>query len=387
MATLAGTDYTVTILSTRRIAPAQKEVIAKLVFGDSSKLYPAGGMPQPTAAQLGFSTPIRSISIDQNRNTTTGTHWNWDQTNSVFHGWHQGYTPYIIVEEAVTLTSNAGTLKYPPAHIISAVGTISAVIQPLRPIPTGITPATKQFAVNFTTGGVVTLGSDSVTSMAVTYIPQQPAGPFSAANMIVDEVVAAVTGNVNLANRAATIAYLYQTTATAARLPIAHVNASGVVAVDIQNAGATTISFNSAQNAKSVSVTYLKYAGFQQPGIEWVDQASIALTSQAKEFGQAAGERKAGIVIPGFSGQIVGKEGSNYLSIYLGDSTPTPAVSIASFTMSTDKIVTAETTAQTSIEDTPLLFLSNFYTPYHGLAELTVNHAPAATTLVIRAIG
>lgn len=387
MASLAASDITVTVLD-RKIYGRQRQNLVKLVFGNSTLTYPSGGVPFPSAAALGLKTPLTFLQLFDD-STAASSYWKPDYANSKLRGFRDGHIPAIVIEEAVTLTSNVGTLKYLPAYIICAVGTISAAVTPLRPIPAGTTPATLQMAVSFTAGTVTTLSSDSVTACKVSYIPQQASGPFASTNLVIDEVVTAATGNVNLANAAAAIQYLYQTTATAARLPIAHVNASGVVAVDIVNSTNTTISFNSAQNAKSVKVTYLKLSGFTNnaAGTAVIDQASITLTSQAREWGKTAGDFVGGLYLPAFGGQVVGKEGSNYLSIYLGDSTATAGVAIAKYEIAKQKITTAETTAQTTLEDTPLLFLNPLLTPQRTDNELTVNDAPVSTTLYGLAYG
>ena len=387
MTALASTDVTITpsAASRRVISSRIKECEVTIAFGNGALTYPAAGVPLPTTlGAFGFPLPLRSLEIIGNRNTTSGTHYYADVStpaSPVLHGWHHGYTPQVAVSEVVTLTSNAGTLKYKPAYIICAVGTISATVQPLRPCPTGVTLATKEFTIDFTTGGVTTKSSDSVTAMAVTYIPQQPSGPFSASNMAIDEVIVLATATVNTAARAAAVQYAYQTTATAVRLSFGQAIASNVLLLDINNSAATTIDCHADNDTKSAKITYLKYAGFQQPGTEWIDQATLTLTSEAVEFGKTAGDRVGGIIIPGLGGQTVFLADAAYAATYIGDSTATAASGIVKFDIVKQTILTAETGDAESLHETPLLFLSPFYTSHHGLAELTVNHAPIATSL------
>lgn len=388
MTALASSDVTISQLKLYpRGGTKTRRNKVSMVFGNSVLTYPAGGVPAPAFGAFGFTSYMDDLFISDNANGSDIL-WKWDYTNRKLRAYRQGHIPPLVVEEAVTLTSHVGTLKYPPAYIICTVGTISATVQPLRPIPTGITPATKEVAVTFTTGVVTCFATDAVSAMKVTYIPQQPSGPFSAANLVIDESITLATGTVNTAFRAATMQYCYQTTATAARLPMGHAVASGVVTCDINNAGATTFDCHADNDAKVAKVTYLKYAGFNQPGIEFIDQASIALTSEVKEYGKAAGDRVSGLILPGLGGQIVVFHDTSVYDItYLGDSTVTAASGIVKFDLLKQVITTAETNDGETIEDTPLLFLSEAYTMSRGLAELTVNDAPPATTLYAEAVG
>ncbi len=387
MASLAASDITVAFPQPAVQYGRQKERIVSLTFGDSALTYPTLGVPMPSASALGLRTMKYAEVVSDV--ATPGTDWRWDYTNNTLRAYRQGHIPAIVIEEAVTLSSHVGTLKYKPAYIICAVGTISAAVTPLKPVPSSVTVATTQMKVNFTTGVVTCFASDSVSAMKVSYIPQQPSGPFSAANLVVDESITLATGGVNTASRAATMQYCYQTTATAARLPMGHAAASGVVALDINNSGSTTFTAHSANDAKVALVTYLKYAGFENNVVvTWFDQATITLTSEVKEWGKTAGDYVGGYMIPGLGGQVVVfHDSTSYDNTYLGDSTVTAASGIVKFDIAKQVITTAETNDGETIVDTPMLFLSPFLTPHRAMNELTTNDAPAATVLHVKVIG
>lgn len=388
MTALAASDVTVTVLEQRNISNRQRENLVKVVFGNSTLTYPSGGITLPSAGSFGFKSPLRYLIPIQDRNLTSLVQWRHDYASGTLRGYGYAHIPPIVVKESVTLTSNAGTLKYPPAYIIEATGTISAAVAAMKMVPTSATLGAGEMSVNWTTGAVATRSADSVSALTISYIPQQPSGPFSYANMVVDEVVALATGNNNLAFRAAAISYAYQTSATAARLVWAHANASGKLALDINNSGNTTISANSAQNGKNAVFTYLKYSGFENNvSTTFIDQASVTLTSEVKEWGKTAGDRVGGLVIPGLGGQLITfHDTSTYDEAYICNETGTPANGLSTFNLVTQVLTTAQTGDSETLEDVPFLFLSPNTQPFGRVAELTVNDAPTATTLYFIAI-
>lgn len=120
MAALASSDITTTILDRRRYGK-QTQALVKLAFGDSSKTYPSGGLALPSASTMGLSKPLFAISI-LDVTDPLGTEWHYDYVAGKLRATRQGHIPPIVLDEAVTLSSHTGTLKYPPAHIISAQG-------------------------------------------------------------------------------------------------------------------------------------------------------------------------------------------------------------------------------------------------------------------------
>ncbi len=391
MAAIASTDVTVTPLasSKRKVASRIVEIEGTIAFGNDTLTYASGGVPLPiTLGAFGVALPLRELILLDGRNSTTGTHWYADVSTPatpVLHGWHQGYTPQVVNLEVPTLagtTTKTGTLAYPPSYIISACATVSAAVVALKIVPSTATLAAGQLGVNFTTGAFTSY-AETPSLITISYIPTQPSGFFSAANAVTESITLATGAGNTFTSRAGAVQFAYQTTATAARLAFGHAAASGVLLLDINNTGTTTVDAHSAQNAKAATFRYLKYSGLKQPGVEFVDQASVTLTSEQVEFAVAAGQRKNGIMIPGTGTQLIGKEGSNYLPIYMAADAvlSTDGPGIATYNIPTQVIVTDETTAQTTIEDTPFIFLSNLFTSHHGLAEMPITHAPSATTL------
>jgi hypothetical protein len=288
--------------------------VRRRVTFDSS--YPSGGysigaskvdMPsQVLGAQLiaMYGTPPADIA---------GLRWNSSTGKLQVLG--KGNTPPLIVEEVVAVSSNAGRLSRVPGYIIAVQGLAGTTTGSFRVIPTGKTPVTRQVAVNFVTGAIATLSTDVVTSMAVTYIPLG-VGLFTEANRVVDEAVTLATAGVDLANRAAVIQYVWNNTASGAnRLPaiqpVGESPSSNQIAIDINNAGATTITPNSAQDTNAALVTYFKYgsASAWVSQHSWTDQADIAVTSNAIALNEVLDIGQ--IWIPGFGNVIVGETGAS----------------------------------------------------------------------------
>lgn len=77
MADLAASDITVTFLNLRR-NNGRNFFNLKLVFGDSAKTYPAGGIPV-TIGNLGCPNIIESLNIYDD--ALSGYQWKYDATN------------------------------------------------------------------------------------------------------------------------------------------------------------------------------------------------------------------------------------------------------------------------------------------------------------------
>lgn len=233
----------------------------------------------------------------------------FDRTNKTLKAYKP--TAPLRVEEAVTVTSNAGQLACVPGYILSVHVTAGSVTGAFDILPTGLTPTTTQVAVNFTTGAMTFLSGDAVTACKVTYIPLG-VGPFIEANRVVDEAVVFGSGagdTFNLANRAALIQYVCNTTATGAnRLPaiqpVGESPSSNQIAIDINNSGATTITNNSGQDTNTGKVTYWKYSAFAE-AFGWTDQADISVSSNVITWAEALD--LGGILIPGFGTKLVGE--------------------------------------------------------------------------------
>lgn len=381
MASLANTDITCTILA-RSWYGKQRQNLVKLVFGDGALTYPSGGVAFPSAASLGLKSPLKFLQVLDDTGSLAAS-WMPDYANSKLRGYGNSFVPGIIHSEAVTLTSNAGTLAYPPAYIIMAEGTISAAIKPLLVVPHTATPATNQITVNWTTGAVLCLSSDSVSALKITYIPQQSSGFFSLNNMVINEVVTLASAGVNLANRAALISTVYQTAATAAAQTFSHAAGSAnLCIVDIVNSTATTLT-STSNDGKAATCTYLKYSGLPNPNAVFIDQASQSLTSQVYTWGLTT-TAKGSMMIPGFGNQMVNLETTNYTQSKLGTGV-TAANLIGKYDMMAQTITTAQTSASTSLPENWYVNYDYRYFPQRSLGEFTINDAPLSTTLYVMA--
>ena len=235
--------------------------------------------------------------------------WQYDSTNKKMVVSEP--CPSLVVEEVVTVASNVGTLSKIPAYILGIEVTAGSVTGAFDVLPTGLTPTTTQVAVTFTSGLLTFLSTDAVTSVRVTYIPLG-VGPFIEANRVVDEAVVFGSGagdTFNLANRAALIQYVCNTTATAAnRLPamqpVGEAPGTNQIAVDFNNSGATTITLNAAQDTNTGKVTYWKYSAIGV-AFGWTDQADITATSDAIVLPEVLD--LGGLFIPGYGTKLVGE--------------------------------------------------------------------------------
>lgn len=283
----------------------------------------------------------------------------FDPTNAKLQYLANSSLSPLVVEEVVTVTSNAGRLARVPGYIISVQGLAGSVTGAFRVIPTGKTPITKQVAVNFVTGALATLSTDAVTSLAITYIPLG-VGQFTAANRVVDEAHTFTTGGANLANRAAVIQYAWNDTDTThlpKLIPVGESPATHEIAIDINNSTATTITPNSAQNTNTGLVTYFKYSTSWISDHSWTDQADIAVTSNAVALNEVLDI--ATIWIPGFGNVIVGEttSGTTNLQSVIEGPRGTAATNVSTFNPLTGALAFDSGDAYVTIE-MPYVLLS-----------------------------
>lgn len=208
----------------------------------------------------------------------------------------------LIVEEAVTVTSNKGTLANIPGYILAVQTTAGTTLGAFTVIPKTATPVTTQVAVNFATGQLTFLSSDAITKALVTYIPMG-VGPFVPSNQVVDEAVTLSSSGVNLANQASLIQYVYDTHSTGTLLvPCGGTvaAASGQVHTALRNSTNTTLTVNAAQNTDAGLVTYWKASAFGTAQ-GFTAEASIPATT-----GITTAFSFPSIVIPTYGTQMVG---------------------------------------------------------------------------------
>jgi hypothetical protein len=274
---------------------------------DSS--YPIGG----ESISLPFTPDIAIIE------PTFKYQFRYDHTNSKVKVLRPAVP--LIVEEAVTVASNVGTLKHKPFYVLAIETTAGTTTDHFSVIPTGETPLTKQCAVTFTDGTLTFLAGDAVTAARVTYIPLQESGPFCSDNLVVDEAVTAAAAKATLANRAAAVQYVWDDTdgVIDGLEPVGEEpSATHKAVVDITNGSSETdVDFHGDDEGNSVKVTYVKYTAFQS-----IMQLGDDDVSAASEQYNWTENHYPHIVIPGLGTACVGETGEagNVALVWAGPS-------------------------------------------------------------------
>ncbi len=340
---------------------------------DSS--YPAGGYSiDPLKFGQRDLLEVRVIGS----NTRGNRYKAWFDTTTEKLRVFQVAGPSLVVEESVTVASNAGTLDRVPGYILAIHATTASSAGSKRIIPVGETPAAGQVAVNFLTGALTFEATDAVTVAKVTYIPLG-VGPFVEANRVIDESNAGANDTTrDLAIRAGLIQYVWNDTAGTLPtiVPVGESPSSGECAIDINNTAVTTITVNAAQDDATFKVTYWKHAPLVQYG--WTDQADITVTSDAVLFSEVLD--LAGIFIPGFGQVIVGETGAsaNLQATMLGPS-GTAAANVGVYDPAKNKLTLANADSYGTIE-VPYIVLDAAMLGAGGLVEVDTGRDLSALT-------
>ena len=270
----------------------------------------------------------------------------YDRTNNKIKAYRHSLP--LIVEEVVTVASNAGQLNHKPLYIVGLESTAGSTTGNFFVIPTGETPITTQCAVTFTSGVLTFLSTDAVTEAKVTYIPQHESGALSSATLVVDEVVVAAAAKTELANRAIAIQYVWDNTDNILCVPEPVGEAPTAThncVVDITNGTpATDLDAHADDEANSLKVTYLKYASF--PPDLAIGDADITLSSEVYDFGNNAAYKS--LVVPGFGIHIVGEETATNVVAVLGGPGVTAAEDVAKWDPKINTLTTAQTGTMTT---------------------------------------
>lgn len=286
----------------------------------------------------------------------SGYTFEYDHTNAKLKAFTQG--KQLIVEEAVTVASNAGQLKHKPFYILSIESTAGTTTGPFSVIPTGETPLTTQCAVTFTNGALTFLSTDAVTAARVTYIPLHETGPFSSANLVVDEAVTAAAAKAELANRAAAVQYVWDDTdgVIDGLEPVGEApSATHKAVVDITNATPSTdIDFHALDEGNSVKVTYIKYAAFAA----WQQLGDGDLTLSSEVYGFT--ENHYGpIAMPGLGTALVGEATATNVELIWSGPSASVAAGVPVLDFKLNKWSTDEATAITTLA-VPIILLDPF---------------------------
>ena len=264
---------------------------------DSS--YPAGGEA--------VSLPLRNIMAAFIESDDDRYRLEYDRSAAKIKVFNNDKLPLLVVEEAVTVASSVGKLEYRPLYIAAVQATTGTVTGAFKVIPKGETPATKQVAVDFETGGLTFKATDAVTAIKVTYIPIRGGGYLS--SVTVDESVKASASKVNLASRACLVQYVWDDTdgvlcdlEPSGEAP----SATHKAVVDINDSGKTSIDSHADDAANVLKVTYVPFD--QIPADCFIDDTDVALSSEAYNFG-TDGDYRA-LVVPGMGCVLVGETGA-----------------------------------------------------------------------------
>ncbi|MCE5336822.1 MAG: hypothetical protein LLG06_19770 [Desulfobacteraceae bacterium] len=357
-----------------------------LLWGYAGQLPVNGGTTQRMidfAATPGAGEFTIDFFNGNNRGTPTTPTGAGDSHNHAFTGTAQA--PMLKCEEAVTVTTNAGTLAHVPLYIIAVQVTAGDVTGAFSVIPTGETPATKQVAVTFTTGAMAFKATDNVSSVKVTYIPKRGSGFLS--SVTVDEAVTAAAAKANLAARAGLVQYVWDDTDGVLvdfEQPGTAPSATHFCTVDINDTGNSSIDSHADDEANALKVTYVPFT--QLPPGCFIDDTDITLSSEVWNFtGDPLVNGYNNLVVPGFGVQAIGETGAaaRAAAVWQGPS-GTAANGVATWNPATNAIATDNTTAITILSIPWMILSPLFLTPTtpagSNAAESTHIHAITATT-------
>lgn len=387
MGDFVATDVSLTT-SERRIEQRKKINDMTMTFGDSALTYPAGGIPLPAKANFGMVRDLDYIRIYDPANAN-GYVYKYDKTNHklriyqsaseaahtpIFTG--TAKKPLFVSEEVQAISTHVGTLTYVPFYIVTIEVTAGGTTGTCNIVPVGETPATTECAVNLLTGGLTFAAADAVTSVRVSYVPLQLAGPFVEANRVVDEAVVAAAAKTDLAAQACAVQYVYDTTDSAIvtyEQVGAAPSATHICVIDIDDGSDdTNIDSHADDEGNALVVTYIKYSALKAE--ECIGDADITLTSEAYDFTGTANYRA--LVLPGLGTQWVGEEAgtTGHVGMWAG-ANGTAGAAVATINAHTNHVLTNDGTAVT-ILSIPWIVLDE---------SVIVNETPAGTNAAIGA--
>lgn len=140
MADIAASDFTVTVQERRREGKKHVNKV-KLVFGNDTLTYPAGGIPLPTYSSLGLKRNVDYIRITDG-NDALGHIWKYDQENHKLRCYVQG----VLVGSAGSETMDdfpitAGDGVTADTHMSLKAGGATVRFGVLKEMATGDAPA------------------------------------------------------------------------------------------------------------------------------------------------------------------------------------------------------------------------------------------------------
>ena len=341
-----------------------KTVDANLQINPSALSYSArGGMQEIGTIAMDSAYPIggEAITFPNFKNNPKfvqlesegGYSFEYDRTNNTIKAFTSGQS--LIVEEVVTVATNVGTLKHKPFYILAIDVTAGNATGPFNAIPTGEAAATTECAVTFTSGGLTFFATDAVTAVRVTYIPLHETGPFSSDNLVVDEEITAATTPVAIANQAAAVQYVYDSTDVErdALEPVGEQpSATHTAVVDIDDSSDTKIDFETTDTGNTIKVTYIKYATFD--AAFQLGDGDLTLATEIYNF---TTNHYNYLAIPGLVTQLVGEEGTNNVELIWSGPSASVGAAVPTLDFELNQWSTNESSAITTLA-VPILFLN-----------------------------
>lgn len=220
----------------------------------------------------------------------------------------------LIVEEVQVVSGDEATLDNLPAYIVAIDVTAGNVTGPFHAIPVGETPLTLECAVNFASGLLTFVSSDTVTSVSVTYFPQRAGTWTDPAHLVIDEAVTAAAAKANLNDQALCVQYVYNNTDSVRCVlePSDEApSATHTAVIDIDDgSNGTTIDSNAADESNSLKVTYIKLSALESVS-DSIGDAEISLSGDPEQWDFIEEGNFPRLVVPGFGTQFVGETGAS----------------------------------------------------------------------------
>ena len=153
------------------VSRSPRLIIVDAAIG-SAGTYPSGGVPlNPVVLNQGITQILALQIIPPVDNTRS---YVWDATNQKLRIYNRHQ---LQSGKSVTVTGGVtpaygvtGGLRYLPTAVLGVYGTISSSPTNFLQIEDGKTPATGQFAVNYTTGVMSFYSADSAAGVLVDYM-------------------------------------------------------------------------------------------------------------------------------------------------------------------------------------------------------------------------
>lgn len=326
---------------------------------DFDSSYPSGGEAL-TLAQMGLAS-VTDSGVDIR--PKSGYSFEYDYTNNKVLAYQSaGFTPAgsvsaptftgtagvapLIIEEAVSVSTNTGTLAQTPLYIVAIHVTAGSTTGAFNVIPTGKTPLTTQCAVTFTSGVLTFVAGDAVTAVSVSYIPQRTGTWAVSGNLTVDESLTASASKVNLAARACLVQYVWNDTNSVlcALEPSGEApTATNTAVVDINDSSNSSIDTHADDDGDTLLVTYVLFSALPDDSM-FIDDTDITLSSEAWDFTGDGNYRH--LVVPGLGTQLVGEAaaGADSAATWEGPS-GTAADGVSVWDPFTNAITTLQTAA------------------------------------------